>query len=135
MSRHSQKENEVRRIAGVSPDGRTLTLSEPLSYTHLGVAVPLPDGTLFQARAEVGLLTRNILVRGSTNSEWSDQVKACPSGFNTGTLYVLHKAAVYTLRERLVRGLMAGRGWLRRGGWLTYLLPVWVVGGGATVLC
>ncbi|XP_051526679.1 fibrocystin-L-like [Myxocyprinus asiaticus] len=82
--RHSQGENEVRRIASVSADGRNLTLTKPLSYTHLGVSVTLPDGTVFQARAEIGLLTRNIVVRGSNNQEWNDKIAACPDGFNTG---------------------------------------------------
>lgn len=86
FSRHSQKENEVRRIASVSSDGLTLTLTEPLEYRHLGVSVTLPDGTVFQARAEVGLLTRNIVVRGSNNIEWSDEIEACPEGFDTGTV-------------------------------------------------
>ncbi|XP_061110160.1 fibrocystin-L-like isoform X2 [Conger conger] len=83
-NRHSQRENEVRRIASVSADGRTLTLMEPLTYTHLGVSVTLPDGTVFEGRAEVGLLTRNVVVRGSNNIEWNDRIKACPEGFNTG---------------------------------------------------
>ncbi|XP_062385127.1 fibrocystin-L-like [Sardina pilchardus] len=82
--RHSQKESETRFIATVSSDGRTLTLTEPLEYPHLGVSVTLPDGTVFEARAEVGLLTRNIVVRGSNNIEWNDKVEACPAGFNTG---------------------------------------------------
>nr|XP_055075552.1 fibrocystin-L-like [Misgurnus anguillicaudatus] len=80
---HSQRENELRRIASVSADGRTLTLTEPLTYTHLGVSVTLPGGTVFEARAEVGLLTRNIVVRGSNNQEWNDLIPACPAGFNT----------------------------------------------------
>uniref|UniRef100_A0A3B4U1D6 PKHD1 like 1, tandem duplicate 2 n=1 Tax=Seriola dumerili TaxID=41447 RepID=A0A3B4U1D6_SERDU len=83
-NRHSQRENEVRRIASVSADGKTLTLNEPLKFTHLGVTVTLPDGTAFEGRAEVGLLTRNIVVRGSRHQEWSDKIKACPDGFNTG---------------------------------------------------
>ncbi|MCJ8746157.1 hypothetical protein PDJAM_G00138700 [Pangasius djambal] len=82
--RHSQQQTEVRKIAFVSPDGRTLTLTSPLNYTHLGMAITLPDGTVFEARAEIGVLTRNIVVRGSINSEWSDKIQACPDGFNTG---------------------------------------------------
>ncbi|KAJ8389419.1 hypothetical protein AAFF_G00119570 [Aldrovandia affinis] len=82
--RHSQRENEVRKIASVSADGSTLTLTEPLMYTHLGVSVTLPDGKVFDGRAEVGLLTRNIVVRGSNNTEWNDRIEACPEGFNTG---------------------------------------------------
>ncbi|KAI5615922.1 fibrocystin-L precursor [Silurus asotus] len=83
-ARHSQQQNEVMKIASVSPDGQTLTLTSPLSYTHLGITVTLPDGTMFEARAEVGVLTRNIVVRGSINTEWSDKIQACPDGFNTG---------------------------------------------------
>ncbi|XP_072303332.1 fibrocystin-L-like [Eucyclogobius newberryi] len=82
--RHSQKENEMRTIASVSQDGKTLTLTEPLDYSHLGVQVTLPDGTTFEGRAEVGLLTRNIRVRGSTQMEWADKIEACPEGFNSG---------------------------------------------------
>ncbi|XP_062266639.1 PKHD1 like 1, tandem duplicate 1 [Platichthys flesus] len=82
--RHSQRENEVRHIASVSADQKTLTLTEPLQYTHLGVSVTLPDGTVFDARAEVGLLTRNVVVRGAEHEEWKDKIEACPDGFNTG---------------------------------------------------
>ncbi|KAA0710214.1 Fibrocystin-L Polycystic kidney and hepatic disease 1-like protein 1 [Triplophysa tibetana] len=87
-NRHSQRENELRRIASVSDDGRTLNLTEPLTFTHLGLSVNLPDKTVFQARAEVGLLTRNIVIRGSNNQEWNDQIPACPAGFNTGEFAV-----------------------------------------------
>uniref|UniRef100_A0A3Q3K5H6 Polycystic kidney and hepatic disease 1 (autosomal recessive)-like 1 n=1 Tax=Monopterus albus TaxID=43700 RepID=A0A3Q3K5H6_MONAL len=83
-NRHSQAENEVKRIAAVSADGKTLNLTEPLLYTHLGLTITLPDGTWFEGRAEVGLLTRNVVVQGSQQVEWSDQIKACPDGFNTG---------------------------------------------------
>ncbi|XP_017158739.1 PKHD1 like 1, tandem duplicate 1 [Poecilia reticulata] len=82
--RLSQRENEVRTIAAVSAGGKTLTLTEPLSFSHLGVSATLPTGAVFQARAEVGLLTRNVVVRGSQNLDWSDEVEACPDGFNTG---------------------------------------------------
>ncbi|XP_075128051.1 fibrocystin-L-like [Leptodactylus fuscus] len=82
--RHSQSQNEKRTIQSVSADGTKVTLTEPLLYKHLGISVTLPDGTVFEARAEVGLLTRNIVVRGSTNVEWSDTIPACPEGFDTG---------------------------------------------------
>ncbi|XP_069815730.1 fibrocystin-L-like [Dendropsophus ebraccatus] len=82
--RRSQSQNEKRTIQSVSADGKNITLSQPLLYKHLGISVTLPDGTVFEARAEVGLLTRNILVRGSTNVEWSDTIPACPDGFDTG---------------------------------------------------
>ncbi|KAM4026998.1 fibrocystin-L isoform 2-T2 [Anomaloglossus baeobatrachus] len=82
--RHSQSENEKRTIQSVSTDGKNVTLTEPLLYKHLGISVTLPDNTVFEARAEVGLLTRNIVVRGSNNVEWSDSIAACPDGFDTG---------------------------------------------------
>ncbi|XP_069813288.1 fibrocystin-L-like isoform X2 [Dendropsophus ebraccatus] len=82
--RRSQSQNEKRTIQSVSADGKNITLTQPLLYKHLGISVTLPDGSVFEARAEVGLLTRNILVRGSTNVEWSETIPACPNGFNTG---------------------------------------------------
>uniref|UniRef100_A0A8D0SJH6 Fibrocystin-L n=1 Tax=Sus scrofa TaxID=9823 RepID=A0A8D0SJH6_PIG len=82
--RHSQRENEKRTIASVSADGLSITLTHPLNYTHLGITVTLPDGTLFEARAEIGILTRNILIRGSDNVEWNNKIPACPDGFDTG---------------------------------------------------
>uniref|UniRef100_A0A8C5QTU9 Fibrocystin-L n=1 Tax=Leptobrachium leishanense TaxID=445787 RepID=A0A8C5QTU9_9ANUR len=83
-NRLSQKENEKRRILSVSADGKTLTLTEPLKYKHLGISITLPDDSVFEARAEVGLLTRNVVVRGSTNMDWSETIPACPDGFDPG---------------------------------------------------
>ncbi|XP_078071648.1 PKHD1 like 1, tandem duplicate 1 [Mustelus asterias] len=82
--RHSQRENEKRVIEVVSADGRSLNLTEPLRYRHLGESISLRDGTVFEPRAEVGLLTRNVIVRGSNQVEWNDQIEACPDGFDTG---------------------------------------------------
>ncbi|XP_065804470.1 fibrocystin-L [Labrus bergylta] len=82
--RHSQRENEKKTIAAVSADGKTLTLEEALEYAHLGVTTTLPGGKTFDARAEVGLLSRNVVVRGSNNKEWNTEIEACPAGFNTG---------------------------------------------------
>ncbi|XP_051879473.1 PKHD1 like 1, tandem duplicate 1 [Pristis pectinata] len=81
--RHSQRESEQRTIEGVSPDGRTLYLTEQLRYRHLGMVLSLA-GTVLEARAEVGLLTRNVVVRGSNNVEWNDHIEQCPDGFDTG---------------------------------------------------
>ena len=86
LYRHSQAENEVRTIASVSADGMTLTLTEALEHTHLGVSVPLPGGKVLEGRAEVGLLTRNVVVRGSQSMDWAEKIEACPEGFNTGTV-------------------------------------------------
>lgn len=74
----------------------SITLTRPLNYTHLGITVTLPDGTVFEARAEVGLLTRNILIRGSENVEWNDKIPSCPDGFDTGILPI-HRPTVIML--------------------------------------
>ena len=63
-----------------------MTLAAPLTHKHLGEAVPLAGGLSLQARAEVAVLTRNVVVRGSDNIEWHDKIEACPDGFDTGKL-------------------------------------------------
>ena len=82
--RHSQRENEVREIASVSGDRLTLTLTEALEYKHVGEEVALAAGHTLQARAEVGLLSHNVVVRGSDMTAWHDKIEACPDGFDTG---------------------------------------------------
>ena len=80
-TRHSQIENEVRTIAGVS--GATLTLTEALEYDHLGETVMFGSHAL-EARAEVGLLTHNVVVRGNNDEQWNDEIEPCEEGFDTG---------------------------------------------------
>ncbi|KAG2464816.1 PKHL1 protein, partial [Polypterus senegalus] len=86
--RLSQNENELMVIESISSDGTTVNLTNPLMYTHLGVSVRTPDGQHFEARAEVGLLTRNVVIRGSENVEWEDNMPACPDGFDPGEFAV-----------------------------------------------
>ncbi|XP_062574409.1 fibrocystin-L-like [Saccostrea cucullata] len=81
--RHSQKETELRVIQSVASDNRTITLTEPLKYEHLGVTETF-DGTDVDFRAEVGMLSRNIIVRGDSNPEFVEKIEACPDGFDTG---------------------------------------------------
>ena len=82
--RHSQKETEFMVIQSVANDNRTITLTEPLKYEHLGVTETF-DGTEVDFRAEVGMVSRNIVVRGDSNAEWVEKIEACPDGFDTGT--------------------------------------------------
>ncbi|KAI8520654.1 Fibrocystin-L [Branchiostoma belcheri] len=83
--RHTQRQNEVRTIASVSDDGRTLTITEGLQYRHISAVTTFADaGVTLETRCEVGLLTHNVVVRGSNNAEWNDDIAACPAGFNTG---------------------------------------------------
>lgn len=84
--RHSQAQNEKHTISAVSPNGKTLTLESALKFKHVGETVPLISGHELGAFAEVGLLTRNVVVRGSNHKEWNDVIEACPEGFNTGEL-------------------------------------------------
>lgn len=81
----SQGESEQRYITAISSDGKTLTLNTPLRYTHLGVTKTV--GTVsIDVRAEVGLLSHNVVFQGSTDSSWNQTIEACPSGFNPGMI-------------------------------------------------
>ena len=82
--RHSQGENEKKTITSVSGDKMTLTLDTALDYRHLGEEITITNERSLQARAEVGLLSRNVLIRGSDNPQWHDVIEACEAGFNTG---------------------------------------------------
>ena len=65
-NRLSQKETEVRRLLNISSDNMTLTLDRPLKYTHLGLSQPI-NITTIDVRAEVGLLTHNVIFEGSSS--------------------------------------------------------------------
>lgn len=54
------------------------------SYKHLGVTEELGGGHTLEMRAEVALLSRNVRVIGARDTQWSDEIEACPDGFNTG---------------------------------------------------
>jgi hypothetical protein len=61
-------EAEAVRIASVS--GASVTLGEPLHFTHWGALQTIGGGTVDE-RAEVGLLSRNVVVRGDERSDVS----------------------------------------------------------------
>ncbi|XP_021354873.1 fibrocystin-L-like isoform X2 [Mizuhopecten yessoensis] len=81
--RHSQAETEVRTITGVSGNGLTLTLDSGLTYKHVGEQETFGNRVV-SYRAEVGLLTRNVVVQGAMSEQWNDAIEACPDGFDTG---------------------------------------------------
>ena len=85
---HSQSENEKKTIAGISGDNMTLTLDSALEAEHLGTEETF-DGTTVEFRAEVGLLTHNVVVRGNRDPQWTEHIEACPKGFNTGLVCLL----------------------------------------------
>jgi hypothetical protein len=63
-------EAEERTVKSVSADGKTITLNAALSYSHWGT-IETVGGKPLDMRAEVGLLTRNIKVQGSADSDSS----------------------------------------------------------------
>lgn len=63
-----RQHDEVRTITAVA--GRTLELDSPLDYRHWG-EVQTFDGHSVDERAEIGLLTHNVVVRGDDSSEES----------------------------------------------------------------
>ena len=98
--RLSQRQSELRRIVGISSDRRTLVLDKRLKYTHLGVTEEL-NVTMIEVRAEVGLLTHNVVFKGAYRSHgylslitvhalgsitetWDQVIPECAAGYNPG---------------------------------------------------
>ncbi|MEM7545226.1 MAG: G8 domain-containing protein [Pseudomonadota bacterium] len=69
-------EAEERTIVAVSPDGRTITLDEPLANDHYGAVDSYDNGMTgadsnawqLDMRAEVALLSRNVTIQGDEDS-------------------------------------------------------------------
>ncbi|XP_071946075.1 fibrocystin-L-like [Antedon mediterranea] len=80
--RHSQRENEMVEITAISNDGTQLTIDPALKYEHISIEQTI-DGVLLSTKAEVGVLTRNVVVRGSVQSEWTETIEACDAKFDT----------------------------------------------------
>ena len=78
--------SQTRYISSVSGNGLTVSFTEALEYQHLGETVDLGSGHQLEARAEVGMYSRNIIVRGSENAEWNDEIVACEDGFDAGKI-------------------------------------------------
>ena len=64
-------ETERKTIASIS--GTTITLTEALEYEHLGTEATLSDGTKFQMRAEVGILSRNVRIIGKDYADIEEE--------------------------------------------------------------
>ena len=81
--KYSQGETEVRFITAVSSDGKTLTLDSPLNFEHLAVK-RTNAGVDVYIRAEVGLLSRNIVFNAINDNSWNSlrSANACPTGFS-----------------------------------------------------
>ena len=79
----SQRENEEKEIEAIDVTGTILTITTPLEYEHISVQQTI-EGRFIDTSAEVGYLTRNILVRGNLNEEWLENVPDCPEEFRPG---------------------------------------------------
>ncbi|CAD5115663.1 DgyrCDS4618 [Dimorphilus gyrociliatus] len=84
----SQNENEEHQIKSISSNGKTITLEESIKYRHLGITQTFQGGVKLETRAEVGLLSRNVIVRGSNDPQWNQRIEACPDGFDVGEFAV-----------------------------------------------
>ena len=80
---YSQRENEELEITGISNSGYTLTISPALEYEHISIQQEI-EGRYIDTSAEVGYLTRNVLVRGNLNEEWEERVEGCDEEFRPG---------------------------------------------------
>ena len=79
----SQRENEQHTIAAILNGGRRLQLTKPLAFTHIGIEQVI-DGVTVATRAEVGYLTRNVVIEGNRNPGWDEAIEACPEEFKAG---------------------------------------------------
>lgn len=81
----SQRENEERIIESITPGqgGSILKLTEPLDFEHISIQQTI-DGRYIDTSAEVGYLTRNVVIRGNRHEEWITEVPACPDEFRPG---------------------------------------------------
>ncbi|XP_021343372.1 fibrocystin-L-like [Mizuhopecten yessoensis] len=70
----SYSESEVFTIVMIADDNRTITLNKNLTSTHLGVS-ELLAGRDADFSAEVGLLSRNVVIRGHSDPQWTKKVK------------------------------------------------------------
>jgi hypothetical protein len=78
MSQHQNEKVEITAITG-----NTITFKPALEYRHLGIT-EVYGSTSLELRAEVGLLTHNIIFRGSINQEFVTNIPACEDGFDPG---------------------------------------------------
>ena len=78
----SMKENEEHIIESISEDGHRINVIDPIKYKHISIVQTFGEHTV-ETRAEVGLLTRNIKVRGNKNFEFIEELPACEDSFET----------------------------------------------------
>lgn len=80
----SQREFEELTIEAVLNNNYTLQVSPPLKYKHICIAQTFDEIHTVETCAEVGLLTRNVRVRGAVHSMWTETIEACEEEFEPG---------------------------------------------------
>ena len=85
----SQRENEELTIEAIEEgaSGSVLTVSPALSHSHISVQQTVA-GRFVDTSAEVGYLTRNIVVRGNVNEDFVMDVESCSEEFRPGMFEV-----------------------------------------------
>ena len=79
----SIRENEVVNITGIRDGGKTLDIDPKLKYRHISFNQTI-EGYFVETRAEVGLLTRNVVIQGSKEQTWLKNIASCPKEFEPG---------------------------------------------------
>lgn len=79
----SMRENEVVFITALSNGAKTIHFTPKMKYKHISLVQTIA-GRVIETRAEVGLLTRNIVVKGSKHDEWNDKIENCKAEFDPG---------------------------------------------------
>lgn len=69
-NKFSTGESEMATIVATGSNGTYLELDKPLKFVHLSVKRMVGDVGL-PVEAEVGLLTKNIVFRGSVDKSWA----------------------------------------------------------------
>ena len=83
----SQRENEELEITAIDETGTILSVSPPIQYEHISMQQVI-EGRYIDTSAEVGYLTRNVVVRGNQNNDTVRQVEACEEEFRPGQFEV-----------------------------------------------
>ena len=78
--RASMGESEKMVIDSVSADGKIITLTKPLKFQHISIMQTFGTHDV-ETRGEVGLLTRNIKIKGSVNEQFITEIPACEKPF------------------------------------------------------
>lgn len=94
-NKFSVGKHDKRTIVNKSNNNRTITLDKPLDFTHLSEVRTFPSGSTsvsVHIRAEVGLLSRNVVFRGHNDDSWNRlyAAKGCSKTFNP------HESAIMT---------------------------------------